>query len=516
MKKVLSFMLAFVMLASLALTGCSGSGDKEPAGATDKSTVENGEETEGGSTVDSEGEEPYNVVIAFAYLSSLPGDLDLVEAAINEITLEKINCTVTLKPVSLSEVTSKFSLWVTDGEKVDMVSTFGLNYTECIENGSIVRLDEMLEEHAPYLSSLDEMFLGMPYKGGIYGLPVMQRVYAGVSGIGVRTDIMKEVGLNYENGDRVSYEELDEMFALVHEAYPEMIVYGESGAKTDSAVGSFFTMEGLGVAGAAGGVLVNPEVDTEIVNVYKTEEYREHLEWMRKWFLAGYISSDASTSNEGTEWAKAGRSFSFGVFGEPGCAATTSAQVGQDITVLYKQEPMITSITYSTAPFVIPITSERPEKALEFMDLMFESKELANLIQHGVEGLHYEMTDQDMIIEYIEGRAYENPLGLYGNKMNVYMSAPNDNTLYQESADWNEKALENVSTAVGYRFISEGFTTELAAITNVLGEYCSSLEYGYVEIDEVLPQFLSALEDAGIDKVIAENQRQFDEWRQSQ
>jgi len=33
-----------------------------------------------------------------------------------------------------------------------------------------------------------------------------------------------------------------------------------------------------------------------------------------------------------------------------------------------------------------------------------------------------------------------------------------------------------------------------------------------VDVDSVLPEFRQALKDAGIDKVIAEKQRQLDEW----
>ena len=53
-------------------------------------------------------------------------------------------------------------------------------------------------------------------------------------------------------------------------------------------------------------------------------------------------------------------------------------------------------------------------------------------------------------------------------------------------------------------------------ISNVMGEYIASLEYGFVDVDTVLPQFNQALKNAGIDKVIAENQKQFDEWLKTQ
>ena len=38
------------------------------------------------------------------------------------------------------------------------------------------------------------------------------------------------------------------------------------------------------------------------------------------------------------------------------------------------------------------------------------------------------------------------------------------------------------------------------------------MEYGTVVLDTVYPEFLKALESAGIDKIITENQKQLDEW----
>ena len=43
-------------------------------------------------------------------------------------------------------------------------------------------------------------------------------------------------------------------------------------------------------------------------------------------------------------------------------------------------------------------------------------------------------------------------------------------------------------------------------------QYRLPLENGVIDPDENLPKFRQALKDAGIDTVIAEKQRQLDEW----
>lgn len=521
MKRILSVIIVFVMCVSLTLTGCSDSDKdvKETTGTTDKNTTASGsEETEIDEKVSNGDEEPYNVTFVIYYHGGLIGDLDVVEAAINEITLERINCTVTLQQVSFFEANTKFSLWVANDEKVDIVSTLAIDYEGNIENNAFVRLDDMLEEHAPYLSSIDEIHLGPEYNGGIYGIPIMQSTNGESSAIVVRTDIMNEVGLNYESYEQITFEQLDEMFAFVNEKYPDMVQYGVLGTLVSSDFNRFRLVEDFG-NDCTSGVLMNFEEDTEIVNLFETDEYREFLEWRRKWNQAGYISADAATTTDSvTNWIKSGRCFSSAyVAAEPGTAEYWTRTTGYDMTLLALQGPCVLSKTYALAPFAIPITSKRPEKALEFLDLLYESKELSNLLTYGVEGVHYEMVEgEDMIIEIIEDSAYRCDLGIYGNKMNEYLVAPADSSVIEESVAFNEKALEKKSKAVGYKFSTESVVTELTAIKNVYSEYLGSLEYGFVDIDTVLPQFQQALKDAGIEKVIAENQAQFNEWLKSQ
>ncbi|MFR1801109.1 MAG: DUF3502 domain-containing protein [Faecalispora jeddahensis] len=54
--------------------------------------------------------------------------------------------------------------------------------------------------------------------------------------------------------------------------------------------------------------------------------------------------------------------------------------------------------------------------------------------------------------------------------------------------------------------------SEVAALDSVLAEYRLGLENGELDPEEYLPKFQQALREAGIEKVIAEKQRQLDAW----
>ena len=69
-----------------------------------------------------------------------------------------------------------------------------------------------------------------------------------------------------------------------------------------------------------------------------------------------------------------------------------------------------------------------------------------------------------------------------------------------------------ISGASGYVFNSESVSAEVAAITSVISQYNVSFSCGAINPETALDEFITALKDAGIEKVIEENQRQLNEW----
>ena len=65
----------------------------------------------------------------------------------------------------------------------------------------------------------------------------------------------------------------------------------------------------------------------------------------------------------------------------------------------------------------------------------------------------------------------------------------------------------------GFDFDIEPVSTEVAGFGNVMDEFGKSLFTGSVDPEEYLPKLQEKLEATGIDKVIAEMQKQIDEWK---
>ena len=68
------------------------------------------------------------------------------------------------------------------------------------------------------------------------------------------------------------------------------------------------------------------------------------------------------------------------------------------------------------------------------------------------------------------------------------------------------------STVLGFSFVQEPVKTEMSQITNVVNEQYIPLTQGLADPAEALPKLQSSLKDAGLDKVVAEVQKQINDW----
>ena len=66
---------------------------------------------------------------------------------------------------------------------------------------------------------------------------------------------------------------------------------------------------------------------------------------------------------------------------------------------------------------------------------------------------------------------------------------------------------------MGFSFDSTAVSSEVAAITNVINQYLPGLSCGSLNPDTEMDAFLEALDDAGMQTVIEEKQKQLDAWK---
>ena len=181
--------------------------------------------------------------------------------------------------------------------------------------------------------------------------------------------------------------------------------------------------------------------------------------------------------------------------------------------------PRLSTSAAQERAFVVSSSCERPDKAVDLINYIYENAEVANILNYGIEGKDFEyVSGSDKIIQYPEGIDSSNVgwnrvVSYFGDGMETNVMVPATMDYYDDLRKFNEDAVPTAS--FGYLFDSSELATQVANCTAVVTEYAPDLIYGVVpeeELDAYLEKLNAELENAGINDIIAENQRQLDEW----
>lgn len=95
--------------------------------------------------------------------------------------------------------------------------------------------------------------------------------------------------------------------------------------------------------------------------------------------------------------------------------------------------------------------------------------------------------------------------------MDIYQWQPVTESFYDDLKDFQVNT--TVSPLLGYTFDVSPVASEYTAVIRVLSEYLPPLECGMIAgVKEAVENMNVLLRDAGIDRIIAENQKQLNEW----
>ena len=238
---------------------------------------------------------------------------------------------------------------------------------------------------------------------------------------------------------------------------------------------------------------------------------------MREWQEKGLILPDAATTDATIPELMTSGKTCANIGNLQPVQLNSAPSYGWDSVAMNMTEGYYPAATASTETYwTIPVTSENPDAAMKFLNLMYEDQDVADLLKNGIEGVHYVKTDEDLVIEYPEGvtaetSTYMEPLGLYGDRRKEMQYSSVVSAAENEA--WTENNMKKKYKSVGYSYDTTDMTNQIIAVNSVIDQYLPSLETGSVEdVDSAYEDFLNALDAAGINDIIADNQAQFDAW----
>lgn len=473
-------------------------------------------------------EELVEVVWQWPSTGTIGSGFEAVEDALNEMLEKDIGVHVTLMPAEFANLENETVLTVSSGEQLDLCLSVGTGVGNLVSSGLIEPLDEYLDEYGSAIAEkCGSALAGGYYDGTLYGLP--NAYIQGESyGYLMRTDLIEKYGLEIDENKLYTLDELEEMFAIVKEGEGDnFFCLIPSPTSENPLARSAFAFDKLGSTTASGILLFRDDDFTglTIENMYETDEYASYAQRMYDWAQKGYISKDAATNTESESTLLASGSY-LGEFywSTPGSEETTEAESGCELTTIHIIDGYTAGDRFQNILWSVPITSENPAKAVEALNYIYEHDEAAWLLQYGLEGQTYEVvekTEEGMKIKYLSDDPftlpYYQPYGVYGDRLAWPVMDPNTidmNSIIREFSDSIPESRK--SSALGYCFNRDSVSTEFSTVTSVIAQYVPSINCGTADPETNLAEFRQALKDAGIETIIAENQRQLDEWAAAQ
>jgi putative aldouronate transport system substrate-binding protein len=256
--------------------------------------------------------------------------------------------------------------------------------------------------------------------------------------------------------------------------------------------------------------------DLRVRDFLETPEALDYFRTMRRFYEEDLIRRDAATTTDYIPDLLAGRIFAIEWVTKPGADKEAENQTGRPWVQVEMTPPRIDLGDVTDAMNAISSTSKDPFRAAMFLELMNTDKYLNNLINFGIEGVHYVKVSGN-VIDFAPGTDYGLRSGYnpgiaweLGNQLLNYLFVNEDPEKWKKVDDFDRRAVR--SPILGFVLDQDPVKTEIAALVNAWEEFVPGLETGSADPEVVLPKAIARFKAAGLDRVIREAQRQLDAW----
>ncbi|MBN2351252.1 MAG: ABC transporter substrate-binding protein [Spirochaetales bacterium] len=451
---------------------------------------------------------PYEIV--WYFIGNGPQkDVAQVEAAVNKYVQGKgLNATVKLVCFDWGSYTQKMQTIIAAGEKYDIcfTSVWANFYRPQAAKGAFLPLNDLLTKYAPKTkAALGKDFLeGAAIDGINYAIPA-NKEKAHNWGVIVRKDLVQKYKLDVSKIKKL--EDLEPLFKVIKKneptVYPFCTIVGEDAYRIldwDKVVGDNIPVS-----------LPSDNSTTRIMNELEAPQTMAHFKLMHKWYQAGYIRKDAAVITDFMAELKSGNTFSILQSLKPGKDAEMENSTGYPWIQIDLTQPVMSNRETTGSMQAISVTCQKPEMVMSFLEAFNTDKYLNNLINFGIEGTHYVKVSENVIKKgpnndnYNPGTAW-----MFGNQFINYLWDNEDPKKWDKFLAYNKAALPLKD--LGFAMNTESVKTEVAACLNVWTEYLPQLETGTADPVKLLPEAIAKFKAVGVDKIIAEAQKQYDAW----
>ena len=511
-KKILPILLSVFLVAGI-MASCGNAGEKPE---TAQNATQAGSSSGNNDAVNAE--EPMNM--RFVGPGTAPGDMEAVEVAINEkLKTDGLNLNFSTTFIPWDAWDQKINIMLSTGEEFDLFHVF-TNISSYVSRGALVKLNDYIDEHGTNMKTLftEPMWEPLKVKGDIYGIPAYWRDitdYGGQNGIiGARKDQLDKNNLPVPT----TLEELESSMEILQKNWggnEKVYATDHELQRTPVWLHRTYSSWPFYVDFFNGTVFVDQQGNVK--SWIETEEFKKDCEVMRRWYKKGLINPDILSLPSDTRSKLADKGeilMGLGTFGYEAIPQLKKIDPGFDM-IEFKLAPEKPNLVFDTIwnMNVVPSTTKNPEAAVKFLEWLYSSDENHDLLVYGIKDRDYKAAENGRIERIMDNNKtfmYDFPFWqiAYYTLSNFEVT---DSDKYIEKYTKTDETAE-YSIVAGFIFNPEPVKTEYANVTAEMTNNIWPIKWGLVDYDEYFPKALEKMKAAGIDKVVAEYDKQLKEW----
>lgn len=522
--RVLNVSLMMLLVIAVVLSGCAKSNPSSsatPSISTSPSTQPSAApEATGTAGIDT----TKAVELKMILLGAKPTDFDLVYAEVNKLLKQKVNATLNVSFIDWGDIDQKYPLMFATNEDFDMAYTASwAKYEETAnKNGFLNLTPELLQQYAPQTMEKQpkEAWEQAKINDKIYMVPNDTFEVGSYLAL-IRGDLREK----YKIAPVKSVDELSNYLKTVAKNEKDLQAWGNTGEPGSLDKMTIYQPNEWFNGGATGGIVNGltykiTDPSGKIFSVYDTPEYAKQLQLTKDLADNGVWSKNAIVSKDD----KAAL-FTSGKSSMLTWNLRTLSNIAQQVNKEHPDwKPEIVDVSPDAKRFVnsylgngigIHATSKNPERALMVLDLLRYDKEIHDLTNYGIIGVHWEPVG-DNKYKILADSAKFPPSGACPWGWNSQLERDGEGAPPQTAellAKWKQNNIV-VNKLQMFSFNAANVKTEQAAIDNVYKTYLYPLYFGLVDPVTGLTKFKQKLKEAGIDKVQTELQLQLDDFMQ--
>ena len=328
----------------------------------------------------------------------------------------------------------------------------------------------------------------------------------------MRKDILDDLGMYDFAENMQTWTEVEELLTKVRDdaglaglgtsIYVSGTIFGED---------AFADYVGFDSLGDSYSVLF-ADNDGHISSLLENEDYLNQMARMHDWYGKDFVYKDLMTTDDHTDTImKSGVIFASVQVSELGVEVAKKEATGYDVLCREIGLAPLGSLPGQRIGVAVPVTSQEPEAAVRWMNAVYSSPELSNLLAWGIEGRDYIV--EDGVAKYPEGMdsssVYHIPDYMGPNYFAILPWDGNDADFRQVAEAYLKSG--ELSPYMGFAADQSDLANVVTGISSAFEEFNDQIRYGFGD-ESTIEAYKAKLEAAGLQDYLNTYQEQLDAW----